>query len=41
MAIIFYCHRCNQKGEFEKKRDMRCDCGHYINKRNKLKENRY
>ena len=38
MAIIFYCHRCNQKGEFEKKRDMRCDCGHYINKRNNTKD---
>ena len=28
--IIFYCHRCGAKGEFEKKADMRCDCGHYV-----------
>tara|TARA_R100001594_G_scaffold49825_1_gene82852 strand:- start:5284 stop:5493 length:210 start_codon:yes stop_codon:yes gene_type:complete len=29
MAIIFYCHRCNKKGEFETKKEMHCDCGHY------------
>ena len=28
--IIFYCHKCGEKGEFEKKADMRCDCGHYV-----------
>ena len=28
--IIFYCHRCGKKGEFEKKADMKCDCGHYV-----------
>ena len=28
--IIFYCHRCGEKHSFEKKVDMRCDCGHYI-----------
>ena len=33
MAIIFYCHRCGKRGEFEKKKDMCCDCGTYINKR--------
>jgi len=38
MAIIFYCHRCGQKGEFETKKDMRCDCGHYVNKRNNVKD---
>jgi len=38
MAIIFYCHRCGQKGEFENKNDMKCDCGNYINKRNNTKD---
>ena len=38
MAIIFYCHRCRQKGEFENKKDMKCDCGNYINKRNNTKD---
>ena len=38
MAIIFYCHRCGQKGEFENKKDMKCDCGNYINKRNNTKD---
>ena len=33
MAIIFYCHRCGKRGEFENKKDMRCGCGKYINKR--------
>ena len=28
--IIFYCHICGEKGEFEKKADMKCDCGHYV-----------
>jgi hypothetical protein len=28
--ILFYCHKCGQKNEFEKKADMRCDCGHYV-----------
>jgi len=28
--IIFYCHMCGEKGEFEKKADMRCDCGNYV-----------
>ena len=38
MAIIFYCHKCGQKGEFENKKDMRCDCGHYVNKRNRASD---
>ncbi len=38
MAIIFYCHRCGQRGEFKHKKDMRCDCGHYIKKRNNAKD---
>ena len=38
MSIIFYCHRCGQKGEFKTKKDMRCDCGHYVNKRNNTKD---
>ena len=36
--IIFYCYRCGKKGEFETKKDMKCDCGHYINKRNTTKD---
>tara|TARA_Y100000310_G_scaffold332550_1_gene408364 strand:- start:1894 stop:2103 length:210 start_codon:yes stop_codon:yes gene_type:complete len=38
MAIIFYCYRCGQKGEFETKKEMRCDCGHYVKKRNNIKD---
>ena len=38
MAIIFYCHKCGQRGEFEHKKDMRCECGHYIKKRNNVKD---
>ena len=38
MAIIFYCHKCGQKGEFKTKNDMRCDCGNYVNKRNRAKD---
>ena len=30
MAIIFFCHRCNQKTECETKAEMKCDCGHYV-----------
>jgi hypothetical protein len=37
-VIIFFCHKCGHKGEFEKKKDMRCDCGNYINKRNNAKD---
>tara|TARA_Y100000310_G_C20453744_1_gene702022 strand:- start:483 stop:689 length:207 start_codon:yes stop_codon:yes gene_type:complete len=33
--IIFYCHRCGQRGEFETKKEMKCDCGHYVKDRNK------
>ena len=28
--ILFYCHICGKKNEFEKKADMKCDCGHYV-----------
>ena len=38
MAIIYICHRCGKRGEFEDKKDMRCDCGHYVNKRNNTKD---
>ena len=38
MAIIFYCYKCGQKGEFKTKKDMRCDCGHYVNRRNNVKD---
>ena len=31
--IIFYCYRCGKKGEFETKKEMKCDCGHYVNKK--------
>ena len=36
--IIFYCHRCNKKTECETKAQMKCDCGHYIEKRNNTKD---
>ena len=38
MAIIFYCHRCGKKGEFESKKEMKCDCGHYIKERGKASD---
>jgi hypothetical protein len=28
--IIFFCHKCGQKGEFETKAEMKCECGHYV-----------
>ena len=37
MAIIFYCHRCGERGEFENKKDMHCDCGHYIKDHDRAK----
>ncbi len=30
MAIIFYCHKCDNKIECETKSQMICDCGHYV-----------
>ena len=33
--IIFYCYRCGKKGEFETKKEMKCDCGHYVKKHDK------
>ena len=33
--IIFYCYRCGQKGEFETKKEMKCNCGHYVKDRDK------
>ena len=38
MAIIFYCHKCNTRVECETKADMKCDCGHYVKKRNNTKD---
>ena len=38
MAIIFYCHKCNTKVECETKAEMKCDCGHYVNKHNNTKD---
>ena len=39
MAIIFYCYKCGKKGEFEKKADMRCECGHYVRDKEDLCNN--
>ena len=39
MAIIFYCYKCGKKGEFEKKADMRCECGHYVRDKEDLGNN--
>ena len=36
--IIFYCYRCGKRGEFETKKEMRCDCGHYVKNRNNVKD---
>ena len=38
MAIIFFCHRCDTKVECETKAEMKCDCGHYVKKRNNVKD---
>ena len=38
MAIIYYCHRCGKKGEFETKKEMKCDCGHYVKDRGKAND---
>ena len=35
--IIFYCHRCGKRGEFETKVEMKCDCGHYVKKHQRAK----
>ena len=39
MAIIFFCHKCNTKIECETKAEMVCDCGHYVKKRGRAKDN--
>jgi len=36
--IIFYCYKCGKRGEFETKKDMRCDCGHYVKKHDNTKD---
>ena len=36
--IIFYCHKCNTRVECETKAEMICDCGHYVKKRNNVKD---
>ena len=36
--IIFFCHKCNKKTECETKAQMKCDCGHYVKKRNNTKD---
>tara|TARA_Y100000310_G_scaffold220005_1_gene221433 strand:+ start:353 stop:559 length:207 start_codon:yes stop_codon:yes gene_type:complete len=28
--IIFFCSTCGQRGEFETKKEMKCDCGNYV-----------
>ena len=37
--ILFYCHKCGAKNEFEKKADMRCDCGHYVKDHERASDN--
>ena len=36
--IIFYCHKCGQRGEFETKKEMKCDCGHYVKDHDKASD---
>ena len=38
MAIIFFCHKCNNKIECETKAQMVCDCGYYVEKLNNAKD---
>ena len=38
MAIIFFCHKCGERGEFENKKDMQCDCGHYVDKKERISD---
>ena len=38
MAIIFFCHRCNEKMECETKAEMKCNCGHYVKKHDNTKD---
>ena len=38
MAIVFFCHRCNNKIECETESQMVCDCGHYVKKHNNTKD---
>ena len=35
--IIYFCHRCGKKGEFETKKEMKCDCGHYVEEQDRAK----
>ena len=35
--IIYFCHRCGKKGEFETKKEMKCDCGHYVKEQDRAK----
>ena len=37
MAIIFFCHKCGKKGEFQNKKDMKCGCGHYVKDHDSVK----
>ena len=36
--IIFYCHKCNSRVECETKAEMKCDCGHYVKKHDKVSD---
>ena len=38
MAIIFFCHRCNEKMECGTKAEMKCNCGHYVKKHDNTKD---
>ena len=36
--IIYFCHRCGKKVEFETKKEMKCDCGHYVKEHDRAKD---
>ena len=38
MSILFICHRCGEKTEFENKKDMHCNCGYYANNSKKISD---
>ena len=38
MAIIFFCHKCNNKVECETKSQIVCDCVHNFKKHNNTKD---
>ena len=36
--IVLYCHKCGNRSEFKKKKDMTCPCGHVANNRNRASD---